>query len=116
MEVIHDEDRLLRRVQYLHPTFIKPDGTPSSASFSLKKGEDGLSVDVERLTTYPKAIEDRSRFRLFALEAEFTTSLGLENVYDPLPDNSAHSLIKGNITRGISKQLAKRAVRIAYPD
>src|SRR5690554_6886306 len=116
MELIHDEDWLLRRVQYLHPTFIKPDGTPSSASFSLKKGEGGLSVDLERLTTYSKAIQDRSRFRLFALTAKYTTSLGLENVYDPLDDNPAHSLIKGNISRGTSRQLAKASVRIAYPD
>ena len=115
MEVILDEDRLLRRVQYLDPNFIKPDGTPASSSFSLKRGEDGLSVDLERLTSYPKAIEDRSRFRLFALVSGFTTSLGLENVHDPLPDNRAHSLIKGEIKRGVSRKLAKAAVRIAYP-
>lgn len=116
MEVIHDEDRLLRRVQYLHPTFIKPDGTPTSASFSLKKDEDGLSVDLERLTTYAKAIQDRSRFRLFAIKARLTKLLDLENVYDPMPDNPAHSLIKGKISKATSRQLAKAAVRIAYPD
>lgn len=36
---INENDRLLRRVQFLHPAFIKPNGTPSSASLSLKKGK-----------------------------------------------------------------------------
>lgn len=115
MEMINDEDRLLRRVQYLNPNFIKPDGTPASSSFSLKKGEDGLSVDIERLTTYSKAIQDRSRFRLFVLNAGFTRSLNLENVHDPLPDNLAHALIKGAISRGVSRKLAAMSVRINYP-
>lgn len=116
MVMINEEDRLLRRVQFLDPNFIKDDGTPASSCFSLKKGEDGLSVDLERLTTYGKAIQDKTRFRLFALKAEFTTSMGLKNVYDPKADNQAHCLIKGNITRGISRKLAKAAVRISYPD
>lgn len=58
MEVIRDTDRLLRRVQFLNPNFIKDDGRPASSSFSLKSGEDGLSVDLERLTTYAKSIQD----------------------------------------------------------
>lgn len=113
---IHSSDKLLRRVQYLNPNFIKPDGTPASSSFSLKKGEDGLSVDIERLTTYSVAIQDRRRFRLYSLEASFTESLGLRNIHDPLLNNNAHALIKGNITRGIARKLASHAWRIAYPD
>lgn len=116
MEVIRHEDRLLRRVQFLDPNFIKDDGTPASSSFSLKSGEDGLSVDVERLTSYAKSIQDRTRFRLYSLRAEFTVALGLENVHDPKDDNYAHALIKGNISRGVAKKLAKEAVRISYPD
>ena len=95
---------------------MKPDGTPASSSFSLKKGENGLSVDLERLTTYSNAIQDRSRFRLFALDAGFTRSLDLENVHDPMPENPAHSLIIGEIARGLSRKLARAAVRVAYPD
>lgn len=116
MEVINEVDRLLRRVQFLDPNFIKPDGTPASSSFSLKKGEDGLSVDLERLTTYRQAIQDRARFRLFALKAGDTISLGLENIHDPKEENPAHCLIKGNITRGVSRKLAKAAKRIPYPN
>jgi hypothetical protein len=113
---IQPEDVLLRRVQFLHPDFIKPDGTPASSSFGLKTGEVGLSVDLERLTTYEKSIQDRSRFRLFALGASFTSELGLQNIHDPQEDNYAHSLIMGTITRGVSKRLASAARRIAYPD
>ncbi|MEX0965708.1 MAG: hypothetical protein WD077_00590 [Bacteroidia bacterium] len=116
MEVINEYDRLLRRVQFLDPNFIKDDGSPASSSFSLRKEEDGLSVDLERLTTYPKAIQDKTRFRLFALKAGFTLSLGLENVHNPQEDNDAHCLVKGNITRGVARKLAKAVVRIAYPD
>ncbi len=115
-ETIQDDDRLLRRVQYLDPNFIKDDGSPASSSFSLKSGEDGLSVDVERLTMHARAIQDRARFRLYALRAGYTRSLGLEPVHDPLKDNYAHSLLKGNITRGVARKLAKSAVRVAYPD
>ncbi|NJL14808.1 MAG: hypothetical protein HC913_18610 [Microscillaceae bacterium] len=116
MELIKEEDELLRRVQFLDPSFIKDDGTPASSSFSLKSGEDGLSVDIERLTTREKSIQDVSRFRLYALNAAFTVSLGLENKHDPKPDNYAHALITGNITRSIARKLAKEAKKIAYPD
>lgn len=115
-EIILTSDRLLRRVQFLDPNFIKPDGTPASSSFSLKKDELGLSVDIERLTTYADSIQDRSRFRLFALDAHFVISLGLENHHDPKLDNYAHALITGNISRGVSRQLASAARRIPYPD
>lgn len=114
MEVIHNDDRLLRRVQYLDSNFIKDDGTPASSSFSLKSGEAGLSVDPERLTTDARSIQNRNKFRLYALLAEFTVSLGLENVHEPKTDNYAHTLIKGQITRGISRKLAIEAVRILY--
>jgi hypothetical protein len=114
-EKIHTNDRLLRRVQFLHPSFIKPDGTPTSASFSLKKGENGLSVDLERLADYRISILDPARFRLFVLNASFTESLGLTNEHDPLPENPAHTLLKGEITKAISKRLAFEAKRLNYP-
>lgn len=115
MMEIHEEDRLLRRVQFLDPNFIKDDGTPASSSFTPKKGENGLSVDLERLTTYAKAIQDKNRFRLFAIKAGVSNSLGLNNHHDPQEDNPAHCLIKGHFTKSVCRKLAKSAVRIAYP-
>lgn len=109
---ITDEDRLLRRVDFLNPDFIKPDGTPASSSFSLKKDEDGLSVDLERLTSHEKSVVSREKYRLFSIDASFTSSLGLVNVHDPKPDNYAHSLIKGKISRTIARKLAIESVLI----
>jgi hypothetical protein len=110
--IISDEDRLLRRIQFTNPDFIKPDGTPASSSFSLKRNEDGLSVDLEKLTSHEIAIKSREKYRLFVLDASFTSSLGLLNEHNPKPDNYAHALIKGNITRSIARKLAMAAVRV----
>jgi hypothetical protein len=112
---ISESDRLLRRVQFLHPNFIKPDGTPSSSSFSIKTGENGLSVDLERLTTYEKSILDKNRFRLFFLNTSATVNLGLKNIHDPQPENYAHTLIVGNFSRSVCRQLSALAQRINFP-
>ena len=116
LETIHDEDALLRRVPHTDPNYIKPDGTVSSFAFTPRKGEDGLSVNIERCTTYEAAILDRSRFRLYTLPAAEPRRLGLQCLHDPKPENYAHALITGNFTKGISRQLAARAHRITYPD
>ena len=118
---ILSEDRLLRRVQFLDPNFVKEDGTPASSSFTLRRledgtFEDGLSTELEKLTTYPAAIQDVARFRLYALTAEFIQSLDLKCEHDPLPENFAHALIKGNINRKIARKLAQQAVKIPYPE
>ena len=115
-EEISDSDNLLRRVLFAHPNFIKPDGTIASSCFKLKQDEAGLSVEIERLTSYEKSIQDKSRFRLYSINAGFIRSIELIPVHDPLPDNYAHALITGNITKGKSRQLAKKARRIQYPE
>lgn len=109
---ITEEDQLLRRVMYVDPRHIKPDGTPSSFAFKLrnKHGEDGLSVDIERLIeSYEKSVADRSKFRLFRLRVNTVTSLGLQCEHDPLPDNYAHALITGKFTSSIPGKLARLA-------
>ncbi len=108
-EQIHDNDSLLRRVLFRDPNFIKPDGKPASSCFTPRKGEDGLSVDIERLTTYKKSIRNRDRYRLFYLQASTPRKHGLEPEHNPTPDNIAHALIKGNVTRPIAKKLASAA-------
>lgn len=116
MEAILDNDNLLRRVPFVDPNYVKDDGTLTSCAFQLKKGEYGLSVNVERLTTYVDSIQDIHRFRLYCLKAQQPRELGLECLHDPQPTNKAHALIKGKITKKISRELAKSAKRIAYPD
>lgn len=115
-ETISPQDKLLRRVQFLDPNFIKPDGTPASSSFTPKRDEEGLSVDIERLSTYDASIQDVGRFRLFSLDASFSENLGLINEHDPIEGNYAHALIKGDFTKSISRKLAAAAKRIYYPD
>lgn len=110
--VIEPDDQLLRRVPFLNPDFIKPDGTPASSAFTPDKNEDGLSVDIEKLTTPEKSIISVQIFRLFSLRASMTTELGFENVHDPITDNYAHALIKGKFTRSISRKLAQSAIRV----
>lgn len=113
---INDNDRLLRRVIFTDPRYIKPDGSVSSFAFTLRKDEDGLSVDIEQLTSYEKAIQDRTKYRLYALMAETPRNLGLECIHDPLEDNRAHALIKGKITKSVSRKLAGAVEKIAYPE
>lgn len=113
---INDDDRLLRRVIFTDPRYVKPDGSVSSFAFTLRRDEDGLSVDIQRLTTYEKAIQDRTKYRLYALEAGIPRNLGLECIYDPVEGNDAHALIKGKFTKPISRRLARAAEKVAYPE
>ncbi len=55
---ISDEDRLLRRAIYKNPSYVRDDMTVTSFAFRLRKGELGLSVDIEKLTTYDNSISD----------------------------------------------------------
>jgi len=108
-EAIDNQDNLLRRVPLADPRYIKPDQTLNSFAFKKKKSEDGLSVDVERLTTYARAILNEERFCLCKISAESLRSLSLEAEHNPLPDNYAHALITGNITNGCAKRMAHKA-------
>ncbi|TVR89365.1 MAG: hypothetical protein EA411_02555 [Saprospirales bacterium] len=64
-------------------------------------------VDLERLTTPAQAIQNRNCFRLFALHAGFTSSVGLKNIDNPTQYNYAHTLTVGKITRSVERTLAK---------
>jgi hypothetical protein len=67
-----------------------PSGKPTSAGFSLRPDEKGVSADLERLTTHQKAIVDPKRFRLFGLQVAKVRSLMLVCWPDPIPENTAH--------------------------
>jgi hypothetical protein len=109
VEIITTEDGLLRRI-VIHPDYIKPDQTITSFAFKPRKVDvDGLSVDLERLTTPEDAILDRTKFRLARLKASIPLSLGLACVHDPKADCPAHSLIQGDFTSSVRRQLALAA-------
>jgi hypothetical protein len=116
-EGVLDDDRLLRRVWYPDPSYIRDDMTATSLAFKLRKksGETGLSVDIERVTSYEKSITDVSKFRLFSIVAKQVRAIGCDCLHKPEPENYAHAEITGNITNSVSSQLAKVAVLINYP-
>lgn len=112
---IYDKDNVLRRVPTFLPNYVKPDGSISSLAFRLRQGENGLSVDLERLTSYSKATLGRSDFRLLKLnvgQIRNDINDGLHVIPDPIEGNEAHSLITGNISKGKQKQLVKISTEI----
>lgn len=119
MEIVSigNEDFLLRRIP-VYPPYIKSDGSISSFAFSLKKGEDGISTDLERLADKDKSVLDRTRFRLAKINAGFIRNDindGLDCIHNPLPENYAHSLItsaSGKISDSKSRKMAGNATLV----
>lgn len=109
METITTEDGLLRRI-IINPSYIKKNRQITSLAFKPRKVDvDGLSVDLERLTTPEDVIIDRTKFRLARLQASVPMALGLNCIHAPREDNIAHSLIQGHFTTSICRQLALAA-------
>lgn len=111
---INDTDNVLRRVP-VHPSYIKPDGTFSSYVFRLRSGERGISVDVERLSSFQKATLGRSDFKLLSVNVGTIRNQindGLDVVYDPLPENDAHALITGVTGKTKQKALVKHSTEV----
>jgi len=116
MEIVQigNEDFLLRRIPAF-PNYIKPDGSITSFAFSLRKGEDGISTDLERLANRDVSVLDRTRFRLAKINAGFIRNDindGLNCIHNPLPENYAHSLITsdtGKISDSKSRAMARGA-------
>ena len=117
MEIVQigNEDFLLRRIP-ISPSYIKPDGSISSFAFTLKKGEDGISTDLERLADKDKSVLDRTKYRLAKINAGIIRNDindGLDCKHNPLPDNYAHSLITsqtGKISDSKSRAMARSAI------
>jgi hypothetical protein len=97
----------------IHKFQIKPnsDGTyrPSSGAF---KSTD-LSVDIASKTTPEKSINNFAALSGFL--AEVPIKLGYLVIEDPVEDNDAHALIKGNITKTNAKKIANSCEWIIEP-
>lgn len=101
---IDDDDELYRRIA---PDHFKTDGTVSSGAYKLKgKPDKEISVNLAYLSTIEKTLENRPNFGVGSLIARYPREIGLEVVHDPLPDNEAHSLIKGATTKKQCSDLA----------
>lgn len=109
-ENITEVDEVWRRIPNAPPDFfIKPNGVPSSSCFQLKRDEDGLSVDLARLTNFQKSILDSRRFFLYGILTGGIRNMGLEVRHDPLANNYAHSLITGDHSKSTARKLAKES-------
>ena len=97
----------------IHKFQIKPnsDGTyrPSSGAF---KSTD-LSVDIASKTTPEKSINNFAALSGFL--AEVPIKLGYPVIEDPVEDNDAHALIRGNITKTNAKKIANASEWVVQP-
>lgn len=105
---VADEDLLYRRLAQHQ---VNRDGSVNSSAF--KRGgvyDNEISVDLARLTD-PQTSVDRSGragFRLGEVEAVHPRELGFQVIADPLSDNVAHALIRGNNDQELSRALARK--------
>lgn len=119
MEIVQigNDDFLLRRIPN-YPSYIKPDGSLSSFAFALKKGEDGISTDLERLADKERSVLDKTKFRLARINAGYIRNdinEGLDCIHNPLPENYAHSLITsdtGKVSDSKARAMARNASMI----
>lgn len=108
---IYDEDNVLRRVP-TNPSYIKPDGTINSYSFRKRKGEDGISVNLERLSSFTKTTMGSTEFRVLRINVGTIRNVindGLNVKHNPILDNEAHSLIVGDVSKSKQKKLVKNS-------
>ena len=105
--VIGNNDNLLRRFPLAHPNYFRPDGTVSSYAYCPDKSDtDGLSVNVEKLTTIQASVIDKNQFGLLRISAgNVRTVDGLDCFHNPIEGNDAHGLITGNISKSKRSQL-----------
>jgi len=115
---ISEEDNLYRRFplsdEPKYSVFWKIENgqkIPSSAAFKTKKEEDGLSVDIEKLTTPEKSCGNNNEYGLVSFGAIIPLEKEYICIHNPTKDNSAHALIVGD-TNKIAKKLSKAAKRI----
>ncbi len=109
---IQDSDDLYRRIA---PAHMNRDGTINSGAFTKRRGE-GISVNLARLTTPEETLRPRPTFGLGSLLAAIPRDLGLNVRHAPAPHNQAHSLIEGENTKAIRRQMAEAAVLFISPD
>jgi hypothetical protein len=109
---VHGSDELYRRIA---PAHVNPDGRINSGAFKTRPPE-GISVNLARLTTPEETLRPRPTFGIGNLQAAIPTGLGLTVRHAPVPDNHAHSLIEGQNTRAIRRQMAEATALIIQPD
>ncbi len=109
VETIDDDDGLYRHIA-AKPSQIQPDPAAPEGwrvtSINFRNYE--LSVDVARLSSPDASLRDRPTHHLVELRAGFARhECQQEVLHDPIPDNYAHALIKGDKpSKTVRRQLA----------
>lgn len=112
IELILNDDELYRRVP---DYWIHEDGTPSSAAFSNTSKTDDMSVDLARLTSPQKTISEYTNFGIASFLAGYARKLNQKVLHDPIPENLAHSNVRGKKNSKIRKKLAEGSRIILLP-
>lgn len=117
-EPVSADDWLYRRV-IPGTKFIDKLGNATSRAFTLREQDNGeLSVDAKSLTSVETAVVDKIKFRLFEISHLDVKACGVNAYHDPMPINSAHSIIKGDGfeigNEVIPGLLARKAKRIKF--
>jgi hypothetical protein len=112
--IIGKNNNLYRRIPKENPNCWKMSNggkIPSSVNFKTNKGEDGLSIDIDEMTT-PKHILS---LHPKSVVAEFSASVpineGYKCLHKPSSKNMAHAIIKGN-TKPIAKKLSRSVSKV----
>jgi hypothetical protein len=113
IQQVDDNEELYRRVIVKNQIVTNSDGSlrPSSALYSSSSGD--ISVDIASKTTPQKSKKDA--IALAGVLAQTPKSLGYPVVEDPLPENPAHALIKGKITKGHAREIVRQSFWVIKP-
>jgi hypothetical protein len=112
VQLIFDTDDLYRRFPDDH---IRPDGSLSSAAFQNTSNTDDMSVNLAKLTTLEETISGFPDFGVASFLAGLARELDQQVLHDPIPDNGAHSIVRGKKSKRIKKRLALGSTIILLP-
>ncbi len=119
--IITAKDTLIRKIPRV-PSHIKisiENGKEvkriTSANFKTKKGEDGLSVQIEKLVESTDTVVNQTTHTAAFFLAKVPMDLGKECKHDPTATEYAHALIVGD-TRSIAKKIANACHKILDED
>ena len=114
---IKDEDFLHRRISIKGQ--LNPDQTVNSNAYKKDgKPDPEVSVDVSTLSTVRESrnrAPDTAEFTIGIMSVKSARDLGLQVIHKPTEANPAHTVILGNNSKGLCRDLAK-ATRVATPD
>jgi len=112
---ILNTDNLYRRIpkKEFYWKYVNGKKVPSSFAFKTRTNEDGLSVNIEALTTPELIVEKSELFGVAKFSASIPLELGFSCRHDPKPNNNSHALIVGD-TKPIAKKLSKAVTKVFY--